>query len=90
MKGYLFGIDIALIFSDSCRNNHIFTKGGSMICSPCMDCPNKMMPKDRCLDKCAKLQQVQDLQIRLRPEILSYAVDYSEEVNVVVNTKGYL
>lgn len=56
-----------------------------MISSPCMRCPKKKMPKDVCMKNCKKLQEVQDLQVSIKQDIFSYAVDYIEENNLGVS-----
>ncbi len=50
-----------------------------MICSPCINCPKKKMPKDVCMKKCKKIQEVQDIHIARKEEFFSYAIDYLEE-----------
>ncbi len=61
-----------------------------MISSPCINCPNKSIPKDQCMHKCKTLQDLQDFQISHKEDIFSYAVDYSEETSISINTKGLL
>lgn len=56
-----------------------------MISSPCLNCENKHLPKDRCLANCKILGKVQDFQVSVRAVGASPGIDYSEEDRYAVH-----
>lgn len=57
-----------------------------MICSPCMKCSKKKMPKDVCMKNCKRIREVQDFQVSVKEDIFSYAIDYTEENSIGIST----
>ena len=56
-----------------------------MISSPCLNCPNKDMPKDDCLGQCSMIKAVQGFQKHIKDDIVSHPVDYTEEGSIIMN-----
>jgi hypothetical protein len=50
-----------------------------MILSPCTECQNKDLPKDRCMQTCEKIQRLQRLHQMGRNDSVDVAIDYGEE-----------
>lgn len=58
-----------------------------MISSPCKDCPNRHLPKDKCLSNCEILQTIQELQLSVRQENGGCGIDYAEEGRYIINRR---
>ena len=55
-------------------------KGGYyMISSPCSNCPNKNLPKDKCVKDCNTLQSIQKFQVSIKEGGVPSAIEYAEE-----------
>jgi hypothetical protein len=54
-------------------------KGGSMIQSPCLNCPNRFKDKRLCMDSCVLLHRVQTIQAGCLDRSLYTAVDSADE-----------
>lgn len=48
-----------------------------MIASPCKNCRNLNVPKEFCLDNCRKIQEMQEMQLKMPLQVYS-AVDSSD------------
>ncbi len=49
-----------------------------MISSPCKECPNKHFPKDRCLNTCSKIHDIQAMQLSIGERDLCTTIDFSD------------
>lgn len=50
-----------------------------MILSPCNECQNRDLPKDRCMRTCERIQRLQRLHLAGRHDDVDVAIDYGEE-----------
>ncbi len=48
-----------------------------MIGSPCKDCPNKDLPKDKCINGCKKLKKIQKIDISIEKWNEGCGIDYT-------------
>lgn len=61
-----------------------------MISSPCRTCFNKKVPKDRCMVNCEKLKNIQNFQLSIHEDVLSYAMDDMMESNLSVTRTSFV
>lgn len=50
-----------------------------MINSPCVNCPKRNQPKDKCAKTCAILNAIQNHQLSIKETKIASAVDYADE-----------
>lgn len=60
-----------------------------MICSPCRDCPNIILPKDICSKTCEKLQTIQEIQLSLEGDRVYSTADYFDTDMLEVNHSSF-
>lgn len=50
-----------------------------MIASPCKNCPNKNLPKEKCIKDCQMLSAIQELESSSETLYEGCGIDYTEE-----------
>lgn len=60
-----------------------------MISSPCRNCRNKDVPKDKCAKDCRLLIEVQQLHASVEESRLVYAIDVLEEYAITIDTDDF-